>query len=180
MRTHPAGAGYDDDPRRGWDRRRGDVPDGAVVVSSFCPRLNSRFGSLRRSENVLHGLKLSLCPSSGGCPTSCKFARHHANQPDIYCCCVTSDWGVVTYDPAGLTSEAAETLWSASGGGPAASGEAAATSERSERKRRAVRWAVSAEVCGAVGCGRSDGLLSVATGDGRRVLCPEHARRWVQ
>jgi len=84
------------------------------------------------------------------------------------------------YISADTTSKAAETLRSASGGVPAASGEAAATSERSERKRRAVRWAVGAEVCGAVGCGRSDGLLSVATGDGRRVLCPEHARRWAQ
>jgi hypothetical protein len=58
-------------------------------------------------------------------------------------------------------------------------GEAAATSERSERKRETVRWAVEAEVCGVVGCGRSDGLLSVATDGGRRVLCPEHARRWI-
>ena len=38
-----------------------------------------------------------------------------------------------------LGSKAAETLRSASGGVPAASGEAAATSERSERKRHAVR-----------------------------------------
>ena len=81
---------------------------------------------------------------------------------------------------ADLTSKAAETLRSPNGGVPAVRGEAAATSERSERKREAVRWAVGAEVCGAVGCGRSDGLLSVATGDGRRVLCPEHARRWAQ
>ena len=140
MKRDPAGAGYDDDPRSApWDRRRGDVPVRAVVVSFFHPRLNSRFGSLRRSENVSHGLKRSLYPSSGGCPTSCKFARHHANQPDIYCCSVTSDWGVVTYDPAGLTSEAAETLWSASGGGPAASGEAAVTRDRRDRERQAGR-----------------------------------------
>jgi len=164
VRTHPAGAGYDDDPRRGWDRRRGDVPDWAVVVSSFCPRLNSRFGSLRRSENVSHGLKRPLCPSS----------RHLANWPNI------TPFGVTLPHSAQLPSKAAETLRSPNGGVPAVRGEAAATSERSERKRRAVRWAVGAEVCGAVGCGRSDGLLSVATGDGRRVLCPEHARRWAQ
>ena len=79
-----------------------------------------------------------------------------------------------------LGSKAAETLRSASGGVPAASGEAAATSERSERERRAVRFAVEAVCCGAVGCQRSEGLLRVETPHGPRVLCPAHLRRWGQ
>ena len=90
------------------------------------------------------------------------------------------EWLAVERRTAELGAKAAATLWCVRRGVPAPNAAAAATSERSERKREAVRWAVGAEVCGAVGCGRSDGLLSVATGDGRRVLCPEHARRWAQ
>ena len=123
VRAHPAGAGYDDDPRRGWDRRRGDVPDGAVVVSSFCPRLNSRFGSLRRSENVSHGLKRSLCPSS----------RHLANWPNI------RPFGVTLPRSAQLPSEAAETLRCARSGGPGPSAEAAVTEGPEGPRRQAGR-----------------------------------------
>jgi len=47
--------------------------------------------------------------------------------------------GVGLHHSAKLGTKAAETLRSASGGVPAASGSAAATSERSERKREAVR-----------------------------------------
>ena len=78
---------------------------------------------------------------------------------------------------ADLGAKAAETLRSPSGGVPAARGEAAATSERSERERQAVRFAVEAVCCGVVGCQRSDGLLRVETPDGPRVLCPAHLRR---
>ena len=171
MRTHPAGAGYDDDPRRGWDRRRGDVPDGAVVVSSFCPRLNSRFGSLRRSENVSHGLKRSLCPST----------RHLANWPNIRL------FGVTLPRSAQLPSEAAETLRCARSGGPGPSAEAAVSRDRRDRERQAVRsrggvvrFAVEAECCGAMGCRETGGLLLVEKGNDRRVLCVTHAQRWVE
>ena len=78
---------------------------------------------------------------------------------------------------ADLASEAAETLRSARGGGPASSGEAAVTEGPEGPEREAVRLAVGADVCGAAGCRRTDGLLVVPTAHGRRVLCPLHARR---
>ena len=132
MKRYPAGAGCDDDPRRGWDRRRGDEAEGPVVVPSFCRRLNSPFGSLRRSETASDAPKRPLCLSFfdlGG---------------DDF---VISSDGSAGYirlisrlgRPADLTSKAAATLRCASGGVPVASAAAAATSERSERKRHAVR-----------------------------------------
>ena len=174
MKRHPAGAGCDDDPRWRWDRRRGDEPERAVVVPFSCRRLNSPFGSLRRSENASDGLKrsLRLCPLQS-----------------ISTLKITNPFSQVTVPPhlaqgcpkwAELGTEAAETLRSPSGGVPAARGEAAATSERSERERQAVRFAVEAVCCGVVGCQRSEGLLRVETSDGPRVLCPAHLRRWGQ
>ena len=44
----------------------------------------------------------------------------------------------------------------------------------------AVRWAVEAAVCGALGCRETDGLLSVRTEEGERVLCAEHAAGWMR
>ena len=169
MKVHPEGAGCDDDPRRRLRIAAGGRRWGAL--SSYPSRSAVRLGfapKARRSETARDGLKRSLCVSFVSCAATGNSARY----------CVS--WGTRVHHLAQLGTEAAETLRSPSGGVPAARGEAAATSERSERKREAVRWAVGAEVCGAVGCGRSDGLLSVATGDGRRVLCPEHARRWAQ
>ena len=42
-----------------------------------------------------------------------------------------------------------------------------------------VRWAVSADVCGAIGCRETSGLLKVERGPEKRVLCAHHARRWL-
>lgn len=52
--------------------------------------------------------------------------------------CVEMDAPMISRS-AGLTSKAAETLWCASGGGPAASAEAAVTRDRRDRERHAVR-----------------------------------------
>ena len=41
-----------------------------------------------------------------------------------------------------------------------------------------VRFAVGADCCGALGCHETENLLVVEQGDERRVLCPDHARRW--
>jgi len=43
----------------------------------------------------------------------------------------------------------------------------------------AVRWAVEADVCGALGCRETSGLFSVESDGERRVLCMDHARGWV-
>jgi predicted ThiF/HesA family dinucleotide-utilizing enzyme len=43
----------------------------------------------------------------------------------------------------------------------------------------AVRFVVGADVCGALGCRETSGLLKVERGHETRVLCPDHARRWV-
>ena len=132
MKRYPAGAGCDDDPRRGWDRRRGDEAEGPVVVPFSCRRLNSPFGSLRRPETASDAPKRPLCLS-----------LFDLGGDDF----VISSDGSAGYirlisrlgRPVDLASKAAETLRSASGGVPVASGEAAAMSERSERERVAVR-----------------------------------------
>ena len=132
MKRYPAGAGCDDDPRRRWDRRRGDEAEGPVVVPFSCRRLNSPFGSLRRPETASDAPKRPLCLSFfdlGG---------------DGF---VISSDGSAGYirlisrlgRPVDLASKAAETLRSASGGGPVASGEAAVTRDRRDRERHAVR-----------------------------------------
>lgn len=79
---------------------------------------------------------------------------------------------------ADLGTKAAETLRCASGGVPAASAEAAATRDRRDRERQAVRFAVEAECCGALGCRQSEGLMELRVGGDRRVLCAGCARRW--
>jgi hypothetical protein len=42
-----------------------------------------------------------------------------------------------------------------------------------------VRWAVGADVCGALGCRETGGLLQVEQDGETRVLCPPCARGWV-
>jgi len=42
----------------------------------------------------------------------------------------------------------------------------------------AVRWALDAAVCGALGCVETEGLVRVEQGGETRVLCLDHARRW--
>jgi hypothetical protein len=44
----------------------------------------------------------------------------------------------------------------------------------------AVRFAVDAHCCGALGCRETDGLLLVEKGHVQRVLCQYHARRWLE
>jgi hypothetical protein len=141
MKRYPAGAGCDDDPRWRWDRRRGDVPAGAVVVPFSCRRLNSPFGSLRRPENALDAPKRPLrllCRCVTVRATELTVPSHELTVRATEC---TDS----SHSPAGLSrtvelgTEAAEILISPSGGVPAARGEAAATSERSERERVAVR-----------------------------------------
>jgi len=79
-----------------------------------------------------------------------------------------------------ITSKAVETLRCARSGGPGPSAETAVTRDRRDRERAAerVRFAVGAEVCGAVGCSRSDGLMCVVVDGESRTLCPVHLRRW--
>ena len=43
-----------------------------------------------------------------------------------------------------------------------------------------VRFAEDAVCCGALGCREVAGLLEVEDGGEVRVLCPDHARRWVK
>ena len=172
MKRNPAGAGCDDDPRRGWDRRRGDMAGRPVVVPFSCRRPQSFFADARRPDSprrTAESVDLVSCPATTN--PACCYADWRNFRPSG-----------ATFLPgspraAELGTEAAEILISPSGGVPAARGAAAATSERSERERQAVRFAVEAVCCGAVGCQRSDGLLRVETPDGPRVLCPVHLRR---
>ena len=129
MKRHPAGAGCDDDPRSATeDRRRGDVPvwDRAVVVPFSCRRLNSPFGSLRRSENASDGLKRSLCLSIPYVTVPLAECTERASE----CTVPSSEVTVPSDSTAEIGTEAAETLRCARSGGPGPSAEAAATSER--------------------------------------------------
>jgi hypothetical protein len=56
--------------------------------------------------------------------------------------------------------------------------DAAAEAPAEAAERAAVRFAVDAEVCGALGCRETSGLLEVAVDGERRVLCADHAGRW--
>jgi hypothetical protein len=47
------------------------------------------------------------------------------------------------------------------------------------RNSSAVRFAVGADCCGALGCRETNGLLMVERGHEQRVLCQYHARRWL-
>lgn len=51
---------------------------------------------------------------------------------------------------------------------------------RTDLPSGAVRFAVDAYCCGALGCHERDGLLRVEQDGETRTLCPYHARRWVQ
>ena len=174
MKRHPAGAGCDDDPRTATeDRRRGDEPSwmGAVVVPFSCRRLNSPFGSLRRPECALEVLKrrLTVCglqsvgclvgaiPSSEITVSSSELTERSTELTERSS---KSETRAVERS-ADVTSEAAETLRSASGGGPAASGEAAVTRDRRDRERHAVRSRGGSESAGwrevVAWCGATEG-----------------------
>ena len=80
-----------------------------------------------------------------------------------------------------VLSKRPATLWCARSGGPgpSAAGRAPATNgSRTTGGAVVVRFAVEAECCGRLGCGRSDGLLMVDADGERRVLCARCARRW--
>lgn len=63
-------------------------------------------------------------------------------------------------------------------GDPEAVAHAPDQREGGHREGGAVRFAVGADCCGALGCRETDGLLAVEQDGDRRVLCPDHARRW--
>ena len=190
MKRYPAGAGCDDDPRRrpgiaaegrAWGGVSSPLSSAAarIVVSAHSGRPYSLYSPGRTGESV----GLVGCPNTGSiaCERATGLTVRATELTVPLCECTDS-----SHLPAGssrtaeLGTEAAEILISPSGGVPAARGEAAATSERSERERVAVRFAVEAVCCGVVGCQRSDGLLRVETPHGPRVLCPAHLRRWGQ
>ena len=147
----PGGAGRDDDPRWRWDRRRGNQ---AVAGLSSCFASPSAHKSLpQKREAADDGLD--------GC----------------------TEWQLAATTTPGLTSKRAATLRSVRAAVRGSNGAARATGDRrSPNERRggdgAVRWAVGAEVCGAVGCSRSDGLMHVVVDGESRTLCPVHLRRW--
>jgi len=79
----------------------------------------------------------------------------------------------------GAASGATATERGSGGSGWKVCGPAAGRAGNEERGG-AVRWAVEAAVCGALGCRETEGLLSVRTEEGERVLCAEHAAGWMR
>ena len=172
MKRNPAGAGYDGNPRRRLEIAAGETR---------LPGLTSYSASIPIAKSFTARCdccKPTYCPVESGeyvrCVAIINTAQSWAEWPNF------ASIGVGLHRSEQLGTEAAETLRSPSGGVPAARGEAADTSERSERERVAVRFAVEAVCCGVVGCQRGDGLLRVETPHGPRVLCPAHLRRWGQ
>ena len=147
----PGEAGRDDDPRWRWDRRRGNQ---AVTGLSSCFASPSAHKSLpQKREAADVGLE-------GG-----------------------TEWQLAGATTLEVGTKRAATLRSVRAAVRGSSGAARATGDRrSPNDRRggggAVRWAVGAEVCGAVGCSRSDGLMRVVVDGESRTLCPVHLRRW--
>ena len=130
MKRYPAGAGCDDDPRRRWDRRRGDMAGRPVVVLTFCRRLNSLYGSLRRSDSPRRTVESVV---SGGCRCKDVSSLYVLNLCRSACDRVNLRRSVQ------LGAKAAETLRSARSGVPGPSGEAAATEGPEGPRRQAVR-----------------------------------------
>jgi hypothetical protein len=52
--------------------------------------------------------------------------------------------------------------------------------DRRDRERAAVSFAVEAECCGALSCRETEALVRVEQGGETRVLCADHARRWLR
>jgi hypothetical protein len=55
----------------------------------------------------------------------------------------------------------------------------AVADRRPEDERRCGAEAVEADACGALGCREGEDLREVHCDGERRVLCEEHARRWL-
>lgn len=144
--------------------QRGSIP-------TFSPEHLTVFGEVTRQVEAPCRLK------SGGEETLPLVRYHRSGRLDS----LTVRSYHLTTEPgrsADLGTKAAETLRCASGGVSAASAEAAATRDRRDRERQAVRFAVEAECCGALGCRRSEGLMELRVDGERRVLCARCARGW--
>jgi hypothetical protein len=160
VRLHPDGAGRDDDP--GW--RFGTAAGTRAVTGLLSSYLTPSADRLILTQNAS---RLDL----GGKERE---SRKSAVLP------VCSD---VDLHPVGLGTKRAATLRSVRAAVRGSNGAARATGDQREPNERrggdgAVRFAVGAEVCGAVGCNRSDGLMRVVLDGESRTLCPVHVRRW--
>ena len=125
MRVYPAGAGYDDDPRRRLGTAAGETS--LSGLSSYSGFSATRLGFAPKARWLYTRASEVESGESIRCGATIAPARRLANWPNIL------------PRSAQLTSEAAETLRSASGGVPAASGEAAATEGPEGPRRQAVR-----------------------------------------
>ena len=145
MKRYPAGAGCDDDPRRRWDRRRGDVPDWAVVVSFSCRRPQRLFADARRPDSprrTVESAGVVNCPNTGSiaCERATGLTVRATELTVPLTECTDSShlaWGCDNWPELG--TEAAEILISPSGGVPVARGEAAATEGPKGPRRQAGR-----------------------------------------
>jgi len=161
VKVHPEGAGHDDDPRRRLRiAAEGSNLCGNGLSSCYTPSADRLMLTQNASRLDLGGRE--------------RESRKSAVLP------VCSD---VDLHPVGLGTKRAATLWSVRAAVRGSNGAARATGDQREPNERrggggAVRFAVGAEVCGAVGCNRSDGLMRVVLDGESRTLCPVHLRRW--
>jgi hypothetical protein len=77
-------------------------------------------------------------------------------------------------------ANAAESADAAGSGGLPPTRKPERQRDRRDRERAAVRFAVDAECCGALSCRETEALVRVDQGGETRVLCADHARRWLR
>ena len=118
VKGRPERAGRDDDPPCGWDRRRGTWLAGPSSCSRSLPVRIGVTPDARRPVCALEVVKRPFCRSFADVTESSSEVTGSSQRP------------------AGVTSEAVETLRCARSGGPGPSAETAVTADRREANDR--------------------------------------------
>ena len=165
--------------------RLSGVPGNCVVDTNDVKDSPGRAG---RDDDPRWRLEIAAGVAVGGLSSCSASPSAHKSLPQKREAADVSLEGGTEWQLAGATTlevgtKRAATLRSVRAAVRGSNGAARATGDRrSPNDRRggggSVRWAVGAEVCGAVGCSRSDGLMHVVVDGESRTLCPVHLRRW--
>ena len=135
MKDHPGGAGCDDDPRRRVKIAAGVTGLCSSGLSSYpsSPAVRKVLSAdARRLECASEVVKRPFCRSFGDVTGSSSEVSERVTQHTDTSSEVTDS----SQRPAGVASEAAETLRSVRSGGPGPNGEAAVTGDRREPNER--------------------------------------------
>jgi len=165
MRTTPA-------PERGAGS---DAPTGRLCFGRVGPSDRLLMGSVRTSFSVPTGLRFNS-PSRGSRSSS---RRSCSCSPSTAIVPIGAAGAVLGGAVATGGANAGRNYGRKQGLAPDPTGGAASRRDLSE-KAVAVRFAVDAVCCGAVGCREESGLLSVTVDGESRVLCENCVERFVR